>query len=135
MVGFDIREVKVDDYLDISKINSKIKEGTIKLVKEDNNHLMIVGQLNDEVVGYLKGRIDFEKKIMFIEGFSVDEKYKGLGIGYQLLLETEKELNNKSIESLIHLNKDYDEDEIKFFDRQGFVLGKGLNYEKVSILQ
>lgn len=135
MVGFDIREVRLGDYSDISKINSEIKEETIKLVKEDSNSLMIVGQLNDEVIGYLKGRIDIEKETIFIESFSVDEKYKGLGVGYQLLLEIEKELNKRDIKNIIHVNNVYDEDEVRFFNRQGFILGKNFNYEKISILQ
>ena len=131
MIGFDIREVKVEDYLDIIKINSEIKEGTIKLVKEDNNHLMIVGQLNDEVIGYLKGKVDTEKETIFIESFSVDEKYRGLGVGYQLLLEIEKELNNRKIKNLVYVNKEYNEDEVRFFSRQGFILGDSSNYEKI----
>ena len=131
MTGFDIREVKVEDYFDIIKINSEIKEGTIKLVKENNNHLMIVGQLNDEVIGYIKGKVEIEKESILIESFSVDEKYRGLGVGYQLLLEIEKELNNRKIKNLIHINKEYDEDEVRFFNRQGFILGDSLNYEKV----
>lgn len=135
MVGFDIREVNLGDYSDIIKINSEIKEETIKLVKEDRNHLMIVGQLNDEVIGYLKGRIDREKETIFIESFSVDEKYKGLGVGYQLLLEVEKELNKRDIKNIVHVNNIYDEDEVRFFNRQGFVLGENLNYEKIGILQ
>lgn len=135
MVGFDIREVNLGDYSDIIKINSEIKEETIKLVKEDRNHLMIVGQLNDEVIGYLKGRIDREKETIFIESFSVDEKYKGLGVGYQLLLEVEKELNKRDIKNIVHVNNIYDEDEVRFFNRQGFVLGDNLNYEKIGILQ
>lgn len=135
MVGFDIREVRGEDYFDIIKINSEIKEETIKLVKEDSNHLMMVGQLNDEVIGYLKGRIDTEKETIFIESFSVDEKYKGLGVGYQLLLEIEKELSKRDIKSITHVNNVYDEDEVRFFNRQGFILGENLNYEKVSVLQ
>ena len=135
MVGFDIREVRLGDYSDIIKINSEIKEETIKLVKGDNNHLMIVGQLNNEVIGYLKGRIDSEKETIFIESFSVDEKYKGLGVGYQLLLEVEKELNKRDVKNIIHVNNVYDEDEVRFFNRQGFILGKGLNYEKKVVMQ
>lgn len=135
MVGFEIRGVRVEDYLDIIKINSEIKEETIRLVKEDSNHFMIVGQLNDEVIGYLKGSIDTKNKTIFIESFSVDEKYKGLGVGYQLLLEIEKELNKRYIKKIIHLNNVYDEDEVRFFNRQGFILGENLNYEKIVILQ
>ena len=135
MVGFDIREVRLGDYSDIFKINSEIKEETIKLVKGDNNHLMIVGQLNNEVIGYLKGRIDTEKETIFIESFSVDEKYKGLGVGYQLLLEVEKELNKRDVKNIVHINNIYDEDEIRFFNRQGFILGKDLNYEKKVAMQ
>lgn len=135
MVGFDIREVRLGDYSDIIKINSEIKEETIKLVKDDNNHLMIVGQLNDEVIGYLKGRIDTEKETIFIESFSVDEKYKGLGVGYQLLLEVEKELNKRDVKNIVHINNIYDEDEVRFFNRQGFILGKDLNYEKKVAMQ
>ena len=135
MVGFDIREVRLGDYSDIIKINSEIKEETIKLVKGDNNHLMIVGQLNNEVIGYLKGRIDSEKETIFIESFSVDEKYKGLGVGYQLLLEVEKELNKRDVKNIVHINNIYDEDEIRFFNRQGFILGKDLNYEKKVAMQ
>ena len=131
MVGFDVREVKLEDYFDIIKINSEIKDGIIKLVKEDNNHLMIVGQLNDEVIGYLKGRVDTERETIFIESFSVDEQYRGLGVGYQLLLEIEKELNNKRIKNIVHINNEYNEDEVRFFNRQGFILGNSLNYEKV----
>ena len=135
MTGFDIREVKVEDYFDIIKINSEIEEGTIKLVKEDNNHLMIVGQLNDEVIGYIKGKVEIEKESIVIESFSVDEKYRGLGVGYQLLLEIEKELNNRKIKNLVHINKAYDEDEVRFFNRQGFILGDNLNYEKIAFVQ
>ena len=51
MVGFDVREIKLNDYEDIHKLNSKLDYLNIKSIAEDKRSITLVAQLNDDVIG------------------------------------------------------------------------------------
>lgn len=138
MVGFDVREIELNDYSDINMLNSKIDYSKVKSIIEDRNYLMIVAQLNDDVIGYISSNLNEDikaNKAVGIEGIIVDEKYRGLGVGHQLMLELEKSSKNKDVNYIISLNKNYNEEEIKFYKRQGFTLDNDFKFIKSSNLQ
>ncbi|GAA0083857.1 hypothetical protein UT300007_02960 [Clostridium sp. CTA-7] len=138
MVGFDVREMELNDYNDINKLNSKIDYSKVKYILEDRNHLMIVAQLNDDVIGYISSNLNEDikaNKVVGIEDIIVDEKYRGLGVGHQLMLELEKSKKSKGANYIISSNKNCNEEEIKFYKRQGFTLDNDFKFIKNTNLQ
>ncbi|GAA0757196.1 GNAT family N-acetyltransferase [Clostridium sartagoforme] len=138
MVGFDVREVNLKDYEDIYKLNSKLNYSNIKSISEDNKSLMIVAQLNDDVIGYINSNFNEDSnnnKTINIKDIIVDEKYRGLGVGHQLMLEVEKNAKDNRVNYIVSINKDYHKEEIEFYNRQGFELDKDFKFVKKSYLQ
>ncbi len=138
MVGFDVREVNLKDYEDIYKLNSRLNYSNIKSISEDNKSLMIVAQLNNDVIGYINSNFNEDNnhnKTINIKDIIVDEKYRGLGVGHQLMLEVEKTAKDNEVNYIVSVNKDYHKEEIEFYNRQGFELDKDFKFVKKSYLQ
>lgn len=138
MVGFDVRNIVKKDLEDVFRLNDSIDSSEINYQNDSGKYKVIVAQLNDDVIGYvryeiLKG-IDC-KKTLSIHEVLVDEKYRGLGVGYQLILETEKMAKDYNATSLVVLNSKYLEDEVIFYSRQGFKLNVDRRYEKKYYIQ
>ena len=74
MVGFDVRGVKKEDYKDIVKLNPNI----LHFDGEDSleEKTIIVAQLNDDVIGYLKYDVDENNRVKIVD-LVVDEMYRG----------------------------------------------------------
>lgn len=138
MVGFDVREIKLNDYEDIHKLNSKLDYSNIESIAEDKSSITLVAQLNDDVIGYINSNINedmnYNKKLE-IKDMIVDEKYRGLGVGHQLMLELEKNAKQNEIMYIVNSNKEYDEEEVKFYNRQGFKLENGRQFIKNEYIQ
>lgn len=138
MVGFDVREIKLNDYEDIHKLNSKLDYSNIESIAEDESSITLVAQLNDDVIGYINSNINedmnYNKKLE-IKDMIVDEKYRGLGVGHQLMLELEKNAKQNEIMYIVNSNKEYDEEEVKFYNRQGFKLENGRQFIKNEYIQ
>lgn len=138
MVGFDVREIKLNDYEDIHKLNSKLDYLNIKSIAEDKRSITLVAQLNDDVIGYVDSNISEDlnyKRKLDINSMIVDEKYRGLGVGYQLILELEKNAKQNEIAYIVNSNKEYNEEELKFFNRQGFELDNKRQFIKNEYIQ
>ncbi|MBD7915770.1 GNAT family N-acetyltransferase [Clostridium sp. Sa3CUN1] len=138
MVGFDVRGMMKDDLEGIFKLNSEGSFSLINYQNDDKEHKILVAQLNDDIVGYIKYEIlkgkNF-KKGLIIKELVVDENYRGLGVGHQLMIEAEKVAKNYSIASLVILNNNYLEEEVIFYKRQGFNLNLDSRYEKKYYIQ
>lgn len=138
MVGFDVREIKLNDYEDIHKLNSKLDYLNIKSIAEDKRSITLVAQLNDDVIGYVDSNISEDlnyKRKLDINSMIVDEKYRGLGVGHQLILEIEKNAKQNEVAYIVNSNKEYNEEELKFFNRQGFELDNKRQFIKNEYIQ
>ncbi|MDI9218636.1 GNAT family N-acetyltransferase [Clostridium tertium] len=138
MVGFDVREIKLNDYEDIHKLNSKLDYLNIKSIAEDKSSIVLVAQLNDDVIGYVNSNliedINYNKRLD-INDIIVDEKYRGLGVGHQLILELEKNAKQNEVMYIVNSNKEYNEEEVKFYNRQGFKLDNKRQFIKNEYIQ
>lgn len=133
MVGFDVRNMRGNDLVGLIKLNNNIDSSRFYFLSEKNKYKVIVAQLNDEIVGYVNFEILKDitcKNTMSINEILVDEMYRGLGIGHQLILEAEKIAENYNVSSLIVINNSYLEEEVVFYNRQGFNLNSDRIYEK-----
>lgn len=133
MVGFDVRNMRGNDLVGLIKLNNNIDSSRFYFLSEKNKYKVIVAQLNDEIVGYVNFEILKDitcKNTMSINEILVDEMYRGLGIGHQLILEAEKIAKNYNVSSLIVINNSYLEEEVVFYNRQGFNLNSDRIYEK-----
>lgn len=133
MVGFDVRNMRKNDLEGVVKLNNNIDLSTFYPLFKKNKYKVIVAQLNDDIVGYVNFEILNEmscENAIYINEILVDELYRGLGVGHQIMLEAERFAKNYSISSFIVANDDYLEEEIVFYNRQGFNLSSDRVYEK-----
>ncbi|MDV4152188.1 GNAT family N-acetyltransferase [Clostridium sp. AL.422] len=135
MVGFDVREISLKDYEDIIKLNRSLDYPSIKSIEEDENSMIIVAQLNDQIIGYMNFTILSDtgyNKNLAINEIIVEEKYRGLGVGHQLMIEAEKYAMDYNAASIVVIYNNYKEEEVDFYNRQGFRLNAERRYEKLS---
>ncbi|GAB6168054.1 GNAT family N-acetyltransferase [Clostridium carnis] len=143
MVGFDIRECELEDYREICKLNKDFgyaykEEIVLKRVKNiltNKRDIILVAQLNDDVIGYLHGssyEALYSDLLVNILGFVVDEKFRSLGVGNELIKELEKWAKDNSF-SGVRLISSYDSLEAhKFYEKHGYINRKNQkNYIKV----
>jgi ribosomal protein S18 acetylase RimI-like enzyme len=130
MVGFDVRGLKEEDYKDILKLNPNITY--INEINSLGDESIIVAQLNDDVIGYIRFEFDGDKA--HIEELIVDEMYRNLGVGYQLISEFEKNINTENLNEIIVLGRRFLKEEVEFYNRQGFKLDKNSNLTKKKLL-
>ena len=138
MVGFDVRNISLGDYNDLLKLNLSLDYSSIKSIENDKNSMIFVAQLNDDIIGYINYSIGYDinyNKTLFIKDIVVEEKYRGLGVGHQLILEAEKNAKGYNAVQLVALNNNYIEEEVEFYNRQGFKLNSESMYEKKYYIQ
>ena len=138
MVGFDIRNIVKEDLEGVFRLNNSFDSSVINYQNEYKEHRTLVAQLNDDIIGYIKYEIlndETCKKILSINEVLVEEKYRGLGVGHQLMVEAEKMAKDYNITSLVVLNNNYLEEEVMFYKRQGFNLNIDRRYEKKYYIQ
>ena len=138
MVGFDVRNISLGDYNDLLKLNLSLDYSSIKSIENDKNSMIFVAQLNDDIIGYINYSIGCDinyNKTLFINNIVVEEKYRGLGVGHQLILEAEKNAKGYNAVQLVALNNNYIEEEVEFYNRQGFKLNSESMYEKKYYIQ
>ena len=138
MVGFDIRNIVKEDLEGVFRLNNSFDSSVINYQNEYKEHRTLVAQLNDDIIGYIKYEIlndETCKKILSINEVLVDEKYRGLGVGHQVMVEAEKMAKDYNITSLVVLNNNYLEEEVMFYKRQGFNLNIDRRYEKKYYIQ
>lgn len=138
MVGFDIRNIVKEDLEGVFRLNNSFDSSVINYQNEYKEHRTLVAQLNDDIIGYIKYEILNDKtckEILSINEVLVDEKYRGLGVGHQLMVEAEKMAKDYNITSLVVLNNNYLEEEVMFYKRQGFNLNIDRRYEKKYYIQ
>jgi GNAT superfamily N-acetyltransferase len=94
-------------------------------IDKDSNHELIVAELNGEIIGTLQ--LMFLPSISFqgglraqVESVRVDKKYRGRGIGSELMkwtIERVKEHGAHVVQLTTHRSRD---DAHRFYDRLGF---------------
>lgn len=138
MVGFDIRSMIKEDLEGLINLNNIGDFSLINYQNDDKEHKILVAQLNDDIIGYIKYEILKDKNLkkgLIIREIVVDENYRGLGVGHELMIEAEKVAKNYNIASLVILNNNYLEEEVIFYKRQGFNLNVDSRYEKQYSIQ
>lgn len=138
MVGFDIRSMIKEDLDGLINLNNRGDFSLINYQNDDNEHKILVAQLNDDIIGYIKYEILKDKNLkkgLIVREIVVDENYRGLGVGHELMIEAEKVAKNYNIASLVILNNNYLEEEVMFYKRQGFNLNVDRRYEKKYSIQ
>ncbi|MDU5106994.1 MULTISPECIES: GNAT family N-acetyltransferase [unclassified Clostridium] len=135
MVGFDVRNVNSKDYNDIVRLSEDLDYSSIKSIIEDENSKIIVAQLNDEIIGYINFTILNDtsyKSNLAIKEIMVEEKYRGLGVGHQLMIEAKKYAADYNAASIVAIYNNYKEEEVYFYNKEGFRLNDERRYEKLS---
>lgn len=138
MVGFDIRSMIKEDLEGLINLNNIGDFSLINYQNDEKEHKILVAQLNDDIIGYIKYEILKDKNLkkgLIIREIVVDENYRGLGVGHELMIEAEKVAKNYNIASLVILNNNYLEEEVMFYKRQGFNLNVDRRYEKKYSIQ
>lgn len=138
MVGFDIRSMIKEDLDGLINLNNRGDFSLINYQNDDNEHKILIAQLNDDIIGYIKYEILKDKNLkkgLIVREIVVDENYRGLGVGHELMIEAEKVAKNYNIASLVILNNNYLEEEVMFYKRQGFNLNVDRRYEKKYSIQ
>lgn len=138
MVGFDIRSMIKEDLDGLINLNNRGAFSLINYQNDDNEHKILVAQLNDDIIGYIKYEILKDKNLkkgLIVREIVVDENYRGLGVGHELMIEAEKVAKSYNIASLVILNNNYLEEEVMFYKRQGFNLNVDRRYEKKYSIQ
>ena len=138
MIGFDVRNINLKDYNDIIKLNRSLDYSSIKSITEDENSMIIVAQLNDDIIGYINFSILNDtgyKKNLAINEIMVEEKYRGLGVGHQLMIEAEKYALDYSAAYIVAIYNNYKDEEVDFYNRHGFRLNTERRYEKKPNIQ
>ena len=135
MVGFDVRRISSKDFDDIIKLNKSLDYSNIKSITEDENSMIVVAQLNDDVIGYINFTIindtSYEKNLAINE-IMVEEEYRGLGVGHQLMIEAEKYAMDYNATFIVALYNKYKDEEVNFYNKEGFKLNAERRYEKLS---
>ncbi len=135
MVGFDVRNINSKDYNDVVRLSEDLDYSSIKSIIEDENSKIIVAQLNDEVIGYITFTIlnnTSYKSNLAIKEIMVEEKYRGLGVGHQLMIEAKKYAADYNAASIVAIYNNYKEEEVYFYNKEGFRLNGERRYEKLS---
>lgn len=135
MVGFDVRNMNSKDYNDIVRLSEDLDYSSIKSIIEYENSKIIVAQLNDEIIGYINFTILNDtsyKSNLAINEIMVEEKYRGLGVGHQLMIEAEKYAADYNAASIVAIYNNYKEEEVYFYNKEGFKLNGERRYEKLS---
>ena len=138
MVGFDVRKISLEEIDDILRLNRDLDYSSIKSITEDKNSMIIVAQLNDEIIGYIEFTIANDtsyKKKLAINEIVVEEEYRGLGVGHQLMIEAEKYAIDYNAAFIVAIYNKYKDEEVNFYNRQGFKLNAERRYEKLSYIQ
>ena len=138
MVGFDVRKISLEEIDDILRLNRDLDYSSIKSITEDKNSMIIVAQLNDEIIGYIEFTIANDtsyKKKLAINEIVVEEEYRGLGVGHQLMIEAEKYAADYNAASIVAIYNNYKEEEVYFYNKEGFRLNAERRYEKLSYIQ
>lgn len=135
MVGFDVRNISSKDYNDIVRLSEDLDYSSIKSIMADENSKIIVAQLNDEIIGYINFTIlnnTSYKNNLAINEIMVEEKYRGLGVGHQLMIEAKKYAADYNAASIVAIYNNYKEEEVYFYNKEGFRLNGERRYEKLS---
>ena len=90
MIGFDIRNVNSKDYNEIIKLRESLKYPIIKPIEDYKSTMIFIAQLNDDIIGYINFTIFNStsiKNILIVNEIIVQEKYRNLGVGHELIKE------------------------------------------------
>lgn len=134
MVGFDVRNISSEDYDDVIRLSEDLDYSSIKSIMEDENSKIIVAQLNDEIIGYINFTILNNRSYisnLAINEIMVEEKYRGLGVGHQLMIEAKKYAEDYNAASIVAIYNNYKEEEVYFYNKEGFKLNGERRYEKL----
>ena len=138
MIGFDVRKISSKDYNDVIRLNESLDCSSIKSMTEDENSMIFVAQLNDEIIGYINFTILNDARYinnLAINEIMVKEEYRGLGVGHQLMIEAEKYAADYNAASIVAIYNNYKEEEVYFYNKEGFRLNAERRYEKLSYIQ
>ena len=96
---------------------------------EEYNAVSLIARVNNEIAGFIIGRIDLirNKPVGHIMTIDVAQKYRRMGIAQKLMLETESIFNQKGAEEC--------QLEVRESNFAALSLYLKLGYEKVSLLE
>ena len=143
MQNLIIRNLKIDDWKDISRIQESITKepSTIdyyKIVQEEvkkDNSVNVVAELDGKIAGFIityliHGGFGLEKSA-WIGLFGVDPKYMGSGIGKRMAKQVFDELTKMNIKNVFTSVKWDSFDLLSFFKSVGFDRCQFINLKKV----
>lgn len=141
-----IREIKVTDYKKIYSLNKEFNSNynsfyedkvqkRIELILKDTKDIIFVYEINGEVVGYIHGspyELLFSESLINVLGFIVNEKYRNMMIGTNLIDKLEcwaKDNEYSGIKLLTHPSRT---DAHRFYEAHGYFYTKDQkNYMKL----
>lgn len=109
-----------NDSMDISKMKQKFSG-----VSKNPNYIFLCAEENGRVIGTIQGIVCEELygeclPFLVMENFVIAEKYRGKGVGRQLLKELEKIGKERKCSQIIFITETDRKDTIEFYKKVGF---------------
>lgn len=109
-----------NDSMDISKMEQNFSE-----LSKNPNYIFLCAEENGKVIGTIQGIICDELygecvPFLVMENFVIAERYRGKGIGRQLLNELEKIGKERKCSQIIFITEADRKETIEFYERVGF---------------
>lgn len=109
-----------NDSMDVSKMKQKFSG-----VSKNPNYIFLCAEENGRVIGTIQGIVCEELygeclPFLVMENFVVAEKFRGKGVGRQLLKELEKIGKERKCSQIIFITETDRKDTIEFYEKVGF---------------
>ena len=109
-----------NDSMDVSKMKQKFSG-----VSKNPNYIFLCAEENGRVIGTIQGIVCEELygeclPFLVMENFVIAEKFRGKGVGRQLLKELEKIGKERKCSQIIFITETDRKDTIEFYEKVGF---------------
>lgn len=129
-----IRKLEKDDLSQLAKLYQQFwgdrsniveMEKQFDLIQAENNHIILVCEVDGKVVGSVMGVVCRElygdcRPFLVIENMIVDKPYRRNGVAHQLLYELEKLAEQRNCTQMILVTEKERFDACKFYEKYGF---------------
>jgi len=126
----NIRKAELKDIKQCEKISEipefKMPNGdmpTANSFEQSLNQIFLVAEENNQIIGLILG-YKLTKKFVYLDLFTVNQKFQGKKIGKQLLLAFRNELRNLNIKQYFLIAPSFNEKTLKFYRKNGLIEGK-----------
>lgn len=99
------------------------EEGYLEKYFSGNDDVILVAESQNIVIGYLSVEVHREEnEFIYLDDFSIEEEFRGKGIGSQLLKKAEEYAEKLRIDTIcLHVEKD-NKSAFKLYERNGYFI-------------